>query len=111
VDLGLSSVAWWTILAIAIVVAVAVLVLLGISARHLLRIKRRLDAYATLPIVAAVARARVNAARIESALAQVEPLVARAEHAVTQIGRGPIPPDVAAGLGVVTTELNELREL
>lgn len=109
--MGVSTLAWWTILAIVIIVAVAVLVLLGMSARQLLRIKRRLDAYATLPVVAAVARAQVNAARIDNALAQVAPLVARAETALTRIGRGPVPPDVAAGLGVVSTELNELREL
>ena len=74
--MGVSTLAWWTILAIVIIVAVAVLVLLGMSARQLLRIKRRLDAYATLPVVAAVARAQVNAARIDNALAQIAPLIA-----------------------------------
>jgi hypothetical protein len=111
VEFSVSSVAWWAILAIVIIVAVAVLVLLGMSARQLLRIQRRLNAYATLPIVAAVERAQVNAVRIDTAVAQVAPLIARAETAMTQIGRGPVPPDVAAGLGAVTSELHELREL
>ena len=110
-DISVSAAAWWTILGIAVVVAIIVVVLLGRTAHEVLRLKSRLTAYADLPIVAAVAQAQADAARIEAAIAQIEPLVARAETALAAVRRGPIPPEVAGSVAFVSVKLRELREL
>jgi hypothetical protein len=111
VEISVSTAAWWTTLGIVIVVAIVAAVFLARAARELLRVKRRVAAYAALPIVAAIAQAQADAARLEAAIAQIEPLIARAEGALATLRRGPIPPDVAGSIAYVGAELHELREL
>jgi hypothetical protein len=111
VESSVSAAAWWTILGIVVAVAIIAGVLLARAGREVLRIRKRLEAYADLPIVAAVAQAEVDAGRLEVALVQIEPLIARAEAALSALRRGPIPPEVAGSVAFVSAELRELREL
>lgn len=110
-DISVSAAAWWTILGIVVAVAIIAGVFLVRAAREVLRLKRRLTAYADLPIVAAVKQAEIDAARLETTLAQMEPLIVRAEAALAALRQGPIPPEVAGSVAYVSAELRELREL
>jgi hypothetical protein len=111
VSASVDAIAGWTILAIVIATVLVVAIFLAAAGRQLLRIGKRAAAYETLPIVAAVTRAQVDVARIQSDIEGVKPLIARLERALALIRRGPIPADVAASLAMVGAELNELREL
>jgi len=101
---------WWTALA-------AVLAALGLAglqlvraAREVLRIKRRVDGFAALPLLASLEQAGADAERIGAAVDAIEPLVARAQAAVVVIRRGPIPPDVVNAAVRIVVELQNLRE-
>jgi hypothetical protein len=111
VDISVSAAAWWTTLGVVIVVAIIAGIFLVRAAREVLRIKRRVAAYGDLPIVGALAQAQADAVRLEAAIAQIEPLIARAEGALATLRRGPIPPDVAGSVAYVSAELREFREL
>jgi hypothetical protein len=102
---------WWTILGMVVVLAIVALVFLaraGIEAR---RLKARADAYKTLPIVATVAKGEVDVQRLQTALAQITELLARAEAALRVLRIGLIPADVRAAFGGLRAALAALREL
>ncbi len=84
---------WWTILGVVIVLAIVALVFLaraGIEAR---RLKARTDAYKSSPIIATIAKGEVDVQRLQTSVAQLTELLARAEAAlrvlrVRRIARG-----------------------
>ncbi|MDB5093169.1 MAG: hypothetical protein JWO85_1270 [Candidatus Eremiobacteraeota bacterium] len=102
------------VLWIALVAFVAVLVLAGLQAaravREVSRIKRRVDTYAELPLVAALQRAGQDAERLQHAIADIDPLLGRAKTAVATIRQGPIPPDVTNAVVRIGIEVQNLRE-
>lgn len=102
------------VLWIALVAFVAVLVLAGLQAaravREVSRIKKRVDAYAELPLVAALQRAEQDAERLQHAIAVIDPLLARAQRAAATIRQGPIPPDVTNAVVRIGIEVQNLSE-
>jgi len=91
----MTAAAWvWLVTAVALVI---VLVLAAIQAavavREVRRLQRRVGEYGNLPVLAPVRDAKKNATRLESALGRIDPLMARAEIALAQIRRGPVPPE------------------
>ena len=107
--MSLHHLIWWAI-AIALVVVLALTgAQLARALRELRRLESRVDAYADLPVVKALERGERDVARIEAALAQIEPLIERAKHALEIIRRGPIPPEVIAGARRLWTEIAAFR--
>jgi hypothetical protein len=100
---------WWASLAAFIIVLVLIGLQLSRVARELRRIERRIAGYADLPVVAAIARAEASGVRIEAAVAQIEPLVARGRAAVEAIKRGPLPREFVAAYARVRAEIAAFR--
>jgi hypothetical protein len=102
---------WWAIL-IALIV---ILALAGAQVAHALRELRRfngrLEAFADLPVVKALARTEGSIRRIEDAVAQVEPLVERAKIAIAVIRRGPVPPELIGAIRRVSAEIAAFRSV
>jgi hypothetical protein len=100
---------WWAIA----VLLVVVLVLAGAQAARALRewkrVQARVDGYADLPVVKALAVAERDLRRIEGALAQIAPLVARTQAALVVIRRGPVPPELTAAIRRVRAEVGAFR--
>lgn len=100
----------WIITGILLVV---VLALAGGQAmrgvREAKRAKARVDAYGSLPVVAALRTAEANAHRLEAALAQIDPLIARAQAALAVIRRGPFPPEVVGAYVRLRAEVAAFR--
>jgi hypothetical protein len=91
---SVTAAIWWACLAAVVVVLVLIGLQLARIVGQLGRIERRVAAYDELPLVAALRRAEISGARIEAAVAEVEPLIARAASAVEIIKRGPLPREV-----------------
>jgi hypothetical protein len=106
---SVTAAIWWGSLAAVVVV----LVLIGLQLTRIVgqlgRIERRVIAYDDLPLVAALRRAETSGARIEAAVAQVEPLIARAASAVEIIKRGPLPPEVIVAYRRLRAEIAAFR--
>jgi hypothetical protein len=102
---------WWTILGIVVVVFVVALVFLIRAARAARRIKRRTAAYASLPIVATIAKGQADVLRLQAAVAQLTALLARGDAALRVLRRGPIPADLRAAFSGLRAALAALREL
>jgi hypothetical protein len=100
---------WWTVLAAAVVVFVCIVVQVVRTLLALRHIADRVSAYAELPVVAAMNRAETNAARIDAAVAQIDPLLVRARTAVEVIKRGPLPREVVVAYGRVRAEIAAFR--
>jgi hypothetical protein len=100
----------WLVVAVAFVV---LLVLAALQAKRaaadLKRAKARVEALKELPVLAALAGAEVDARRLETAAAQVDPLVARSRIALAAIRRGPVPPELLSALALVRIQIAELR--
>jgi hypothetical protein len=96
----------WLLVAVGFVV---LLVLAALQAKRaaddLKRAKARVDAFKDLPVVVALAGAEADAARIQTAVGQVEPLIARSQIAIAAIRRGPVPPEFLPALARVRTQL------
>lgn len=107
--MSVTAAVWWASLAAFLIVLVLIGIQLARIARELVRIERRLSGYAGLPIVAALARAESSGARIEAAVAQVEPLEARARTAVEVIKRGPLPREIVLAYVRVRAEIAAFR--
>src|SRR5260370_8636059 len=75
-----------------------VLILAGLqaarAAREVSRIKRRVDGYAELPLVASLQRAGQDAERLQQTIATIDPLLTPAKTARETIRPGPIPPPI-----------------
>jgi hypothetical protein len=91
---SVGAVIWWTIGAAWLLVFVMILLQLIRVARELVRAMNRVADYGVLPVVASIERSETDIARIEGAVAAIDPLVARARAAVSVIKRGPFPPEV-----------------
>ena len=100
---------WWAILAAVVVVGAMTVAQLLRALRELNRAADRAAAFADLPVVAKLERAERDQRRIESALAQVAPLVARAQLAVAAIRKGPVPPELPAAIRSVRAEIAAFR--
>jgi hypothetical protein len=102
------------ILWVALGAFIVVLVLAGVQAaratREVSRIKRRVDAYADLPLVASLQRAGHDAERLQQAIGDIDPLLMRAKSAVATIRQGPIPPNVTNAVVRIGIEVQNLRE-
>ncbi len=102
---------WWTILGVVIVLAIVALVFVaraGIEAR---RLKARTDAYKSLPIIATIAKGEVDVQRLQTSVAQLTELLARAEAALRVLRLVPLPADVRAAYGGLRAALVALRDL
>jgi hypothetical protein len=101
---------WW----IALAAALGALVLAALQAvratREVVRIKRRVDGFAALPVLVSLEKAGADAERIGASIEALERLVARARAAVEVIRRGPIPPDVVNAAVRIAVEVQNLRE-
>lgn len=104
-----NAIVWWVIL-------VAVLVVLGLAAaqalramRELNRIKARVAAYEELPVFKALAGVEANGRRLEAAVGELAPLIARARIALAVIRRGPLPPELIAGIRSLRAEIAAFR--
>ncbi len=103
-----ALVLWATLVALIVVLALAGLQVAS-ALREIGRIATRVEEYADLPVVAALERAERDVGRIDSALAQLAPLLARARAAAAVICRGPIPPQLAAAFGRLWREFAAFR--
>ena len=103
-----AFVLWTTLVAVLVVLAFIVRAALA-ALREVKRIAARVDAYADLPVVAALERAEADAARIDTALGKLAPLLARARSAAAAIRRGPIPPEVVAAFLLLRREFAAFR--
>ncbi len=102
---------WWAI-AIALVVVLALAgAQIARALRELNRVQSRVEAYADLPVVKALARAEADARRLEAALAQIAPLAERAKVALAVIRRGPLPPELGAGIRRIRDEIAAFRSV
>jgi hypothetical protein len=104
-----TAAVWWASLAAFIVVLLLIGLQLARIAHELGRIERRITGYGGLPVVAALERAEASAARIEAAVAQIEPLKARARAAVEVIKRGPLPREIVAAYVRLRAEIAAFR--
>jgi hypothetical protein len=104
-----AAVLWTALVAVIVVLVLSVLALVR-AMREIVRIKRRVDAFAELPVVASLAKAGDDAERIAAAVERIEPLVARAKDAVAVIREGPIPADVRNAVVRIGIEVQNLRE-
>jgi hypothetical protein len=97
------------------VLLVIVLALAGVQVmrgvREGMRAKARVDAYGSLQVVAALREAETNAHRLEAALAQIDPLIARAQAALAVIRRGPFPLEVVGAYVRVRDEVAAFRRV
>ncbi len=107
--MSLTAAVWWTIGAAWLVVAVLIALQVIRLVRELVRALDRAAGYADLPVFAALERAEANAARIEAAVGQLDPLAARARSALATIKRGPFPPEVIAAYVWLRKELAAYR--
>ncbi|BDE06691.1 hypothetical protein WPS_19670 [Vulcanimicrobium alpinum] len=105
-----TAIVWAATAAALIVVAVLAGVNAKRAADELSRISKRVNAFADLPLNAALAKAGTDAARLSTALDQMTPLVARAQTAIATIRRGPIPPDVVGGIVRIGVEVQALQQ-
>lgn len=102
----------WTLTGVLLVTVLALAggqVMRGV--REAQRAKARVDAYGSLPVVDALRTAEANARRLEAALAQVDPLIARAHAAVAVIRRGPFPAEVVGAYVRVRDEVAAFRRV
>jgi hypothetical protein len=104
-----AAVLWTALVAVLAVLGLAVWQLVR-AMREVMRIKRRVDSLAELPIVASLAKAGGDAERIAAATERIEPLLGRAQAAVAVIRQGPIPPDVVNAVVRIGIEVQNLRE-
>jgi len=79
------------------------------AVRELRRLTARIEQYADLPVLRALERGEADVARIEAALAQVEPLVLRLRVALEVIRRGPVPAQFFAAVRRVRAEITAFR--
>lgn len=100
---------WWAVLIALIVVLALTGAQVARAVRELKRLNARVDGFADLPVLKAVARAEDDVRRIEASVAGVAPLVERAKAAVATIRRGPIPPDLIAAIGTARAGFAALR--
>ena len=102
------------VLWVALGAFVVVLVLAGLqaarAAREVSRIKRRVDTYAELPLIASLQQAGQDAERLAQTIAGIDPLLTRAQSAVAIIRQGPIPPDVTNAVVRIGIEVQNLSE-
>src|SRR5216684_3747740 len=100
------------VLWVALGAFVVVLILAGLqaarAAREVSRIKRRVDGYAELPLVASLQRAGQDAERLQQTIATIDPLLTRAKSAVETIRQGPIPPDITNAVVRIGIEVQNL---
>jgi hypothetical protein len=90
-------VVWATVVALVVLLAVVVAQLLR-ALREMKRVLSRVAALAEHPVFAALEKGEADLRRLEAAVAQIEPLLARALVAIAIIRKGPIPPElIAAG--------------
>lgn len=106
-----ETIVWWTILGVAIVLAVVALIFVARAAREALKIKRRTAKYASLPIVAAVTAGEADIVRLTAAIARIADVRTRAEVAIATIRRGPISRDVVDSYASLRTAVDDFREL
>lgn len=100
----------WTATGVLLAVALALAVQRLLRAmRELNRMKSRLQGLRELPVVEALRKGEADALRLQGALAQIEPLVVRAQVALATIGRGPLPPEVVAAYVRVRDEIVAFR--
>lgn len=106
-----TTIVWWVVL-IALVVVLAFAAARVVRAlREIMRIKRRVDGYTELPVFVALANAGANAERMTASFEEIPALLERAQRAAAVIRRGPIPPDVVAGVVRIGVEIQGLREV
>lgn|GEM_PF-2018452 len=109
---------WWVVLAAVVVVLALSVVQLAHAVGGLKQLGGRVEAYADLPVVAALGRAERDVQRLADALERVQPLTARAAAALEVIRRGPVPPEMklafrrtASGVALVRDALRLAREM
>jgi hypothetical protein len=107
--MSVNAIIWWS----SLVAVLAVLALAGAqlarALRELNRLKARVAGYGELPVFKAVARAEADAQRLEGAVADVAPLIARAQAALAVIRRGPVPPELVTAAKRLGAEITALR--
>ena len=104
-----TTIVWWAALAALVIVLVLAGVQLARAMRELKRLTSRVEAFQDLPVMVAVRRAERDIGRLESALAQVEPLLGRAAVAIAVIRRGPFPPELRRAYGRLRTAFAGFR--
>jgi hypothetical protein len=100
---------WWSIGAAWLLILIMILLQLIRMARELMRATERVADYGELPVVASIERCETDIARIEGAVAQIDPLVSRARTAVSVIKRGPFPPEIVGAYVRLRAELAAFR--
>ena len=91
-----TTIVWWASLAALVIVLVLAGMQILRALREVKRLGTRIAAFEDLPVMAAIRKAEVDLGRLEHALEQVEPLLARAAAAIAIIRRGPFPPELRA---------------
>lgn len=94
----------WALLAAVVAVLLATAIVAVRIWRGIAAIAARVGAYGDLPVVAALRTAEVDGARIQAAVAAVDPLLTRAQIALATIRRGPLPPELFAAFARVRAE-------
>jgi hypothetical protein len=101
---------WWSTL-IALVVVLALATAQALRAwREIKRLGDRVEAFADLPVVAALERADADGRRIESAVAELPALLERAKAAVAVIRQGPLPVELVVAIVRLRTEIAAFRK-
>ncbi len=109
--MGAHALVWWVVLAALIVVLVLSLLQLRHAFRALKRIGGRVEAFAELPVVAALGRAERDAQRIADDLERAQPLAARVAAALAVIRQGPVSPEVKAAFGGLRRSVVATRDV
>ncbi|GAC1580990.1 MAG: hypothetical protein NVS3B7_15840 [Candidatus Elarobacter sp.] len=104
-----STLVWWLTLGGFVVVVVMAGMRLMRAAREAKRLQHRIDAFAALPVVAAVRKGERDVGRVEASAQAISPLIARAAVALATIKRGPVPPELVAAIRRVRAELAAFR--
>lgn len=105
-----ALVVWLTVAALAVLLVLIVLQLLRVL-REVKRLLGRLEAFAELPLLAALDKAERDVRRLEAALAAIEPLLARVLVALAIIRKGPFPPELITAGRRIFTGIVALRTL
>ncbi len=104
------ALAWWTILAAAVVVLIMVTLQAVRAWREIKRLNARIEAMSDLPVVIALARGAADARRIDAAIAEFPTLLERAKVATAVIRRGPLPPELFVAIARLRAEIAAFRK-
>jgi hypothetical protein len=103
------AIIWWTFATAVAVTIVLAAVQVVRALGELKRLGARVEEFAELPVVGALARAEQDARRLEAASTQIAPLIARAQLAVATIKRGPLPPELVSAVRRLRAETATFR--